>query len=161
MSIDRWMDNEMWGVCVCVCVCMCVMEWCHFIFLGSKITVDGDNSYEIKRHLLLGRKAMTNFSCSVAQSCLTFGDPIKCRTPGFPVLQYLRELAQIHVHWWCQLVTPSNHLIPLSSPSPPAFNLSQHQGLFQWAGSWQQVAKVLELQLHHQSSQWIFRVDFL
>ena len=58
-------------------------------------------------------------------------------------------------------VMPSNHLIPLSSPSPPAFNLSQHQGLFQWAGSSQQVAKILELQLHHHSFQWTSRVDCL
>ena len=50
---------------------------------------------------------------------------------------------------------------PLSSPSPPAFNLSQKQGLFQWVGSSHQVAKVLELQLQHQSFQWIVRVDFL
>ena len=50
---------------------------------------------------------------------------------------------------------------PLSSPSLPAFNLSQHQGLFQWANSLHQVAKVLELQLQHQSFQWIFRIDFL
>ena len=57
-------------------------------------------------------------------------------------------------------VIPSNHLI-LSSPSPPDFNLSQHQGLFQWLGSSHQVAKVLELQLQHQCFQWIFRVDFL
>ena len=48
---------------------------------------------------------------------------------------------------------------PLSSPSPPAFDLSQHQGLFKWVSSSQQVAKLLELQ--HQSFQWIFRIDFL
>ena len=50
---------------------------------------------------------------------------------------------------------------PLSSPSPPAFNLSQHQGLFQWVSSSHQVAKVLELQLQHQSFPWIFKVDIL
>ena len=50
---------------------------------------------------------------------------------------------------------------PLSSPSPPALSLSQHQGLFQWVSSSHQVAKLLELQLQHQSFQWIFRVDFL
>ena len=55
-----------------------------------------------------------------------------------------------------KLVMPSNHFI-LSSPSPPAFNLSQHQGLFQWVSSLHQVAKVLEFQ----SFQWIFRTDFL
>ena len=56
---------------------------------------------------------------------------------------------------WCQ---PSRSLL---SPSPPAFNLSQHQGLFQWVSSLHQVAKVLELQLQHQSFQWTFRTDFL
>ena len=61
-----------------------------FIFLDSKITADGDCSHEIKRCLLLGRKAMTNlvqFS-SVAQSCLTLCDPIDCSTPGLPVTAY-------------------------------------------------------------------------
>ena len=58
-------------------------------------------------------------------------------------------------------VMPSNHLHPLSSPSPPAFNLSQHQGLFKRVSSSHQVAKVLEFQLQHQSFQWIFRTDFL
>ena len=57
-------------------------------------------------------------------------------------------------------VMPSNHLI-LSSPSPPAFSLSQHQSLFQRVSSSHQMAKVLELQLQHQSSQWIFSTDFL
>ena len=59
------------------------------------------------------------------------------------------------------LVMPSNYLILLSSPSPPTFNLSQHQGLFQWAGSLHPVVKVLEFQLQHQSFQWVFRTDFL
>ena len=57
-------------------------------------------------------------------------------------------------------VMPSNHLI-LLSPSPPAFNLSQHQGLFKWVSSSHQVAKVLEFQLQHPSFQWIFRTDLL
>ena len=96
--------------------------------------------------------------CSVAQSCPTLWDPINCCTPGFPVLHYLLEFAKTHVHWVNDAIQPSH---PLSSPSPPAFNLSQHQGLFQWAGSSHQVAKVLELQLQHQSFWWIFRVDFL
>ena len=75
--------------------------------------------------------------------------------PASPVLQYLPEFAQIHVHWVSDAIQPS-HL--LSSPSP-ALNLSQHHGLFQWISSSHQVAKVLELQ--HQSFQWIFRLDFL
>ena len=59
-----------------------------------------------------------------------------------------------------ELVMPSNHLI-LCLPSPPAFSLSQHQGLFQWVSSSHQVAKVLEFQLQYQSFQWIFRTDLL
>ena len=58
-------------------------------------------------------------------------------------------------------VMPIQKSHPLSSPSPPALNLSQHQDLFQWVSSSHQVAKVLELQLQHQSFQWIFRTDFL
>ena len=71
-----------------------------------------------------------------------------CSTAGFPVLQHLLELAQIHVHRVGDAIQPSH---PLSSPSPPAFNLLQHQGLFQWVISLYQVAKVLEFQLQHQS----------
>ena len=70
----------------------------------------------------------------------------------------ISKFAQTHVHWVGDAIQPSH---PLWSPSPPAFNLSEHQGLFQWISSSHQVAKVLELQLQHQSSQWIFRVDFL
>ena len=92
--------------------------------------------------------------CSVAQLCLTLFDPMDCSMPGFPVLHHLPEFAQTHVYWVDVAIQPSN---PLSSPSPPALNLSQHQGLFQWLGSSHQVAKVLELHLQHQSFQWIFQ----
>ena len=67
------------------------------------------------------------------------------------------ELTQTHVHWVSDAIQPS---CPLSSPSPPAFNFSQHQGFFQWVSSLHQVAKVLELYPQHQSLQWIFRTDF-
>ena len=96
--------------------------------------------------------------CSVAQSCPALCDPMHCSTSGFPVLHHLPELAQTPVHRVSDAIQPSH---PLSSPSPPAFNLSQHQGLFQWVSSLHQVAKVLELQPQHQSFQWIFRTDFL
>ena len=95
--------------------------------------------------------------CSVDKSCLTLCEPMDCSLPTFPVHYYLPELAQTYVHWVTDAIQPSH---PLSSPSP-AFSLSQHQGLFQWVSSLHQVAKVLELQLQHQSFQWIFRVDFL
>ena len=77
-----------------------------------------------------------------------------CSTPGFPVHHQLLEFSQTHVHWVGDAIQPS---YPLSSPSPPAFNLSQHQNLFQWVSSSHQVAKGLELQLQNQSFQWIFR----
>ena len=67
-------------------------------------------------------------------------------------------LTQTHVHCIDDAIQPSH---PLSSPSPPALNLSQHQGLFKWVSFSHQVAKVLEFQLQHQSFQWMFRVDFL
>ena len=70
--------------------------------------------------------------------------------PGFPVLHYLLEFAQTHVHLVSDAIHPSH---PLSSPSPPTFNLSQHQGLFKLVSSSHQVAKVLEFQLQHQSFQ--------
>ena len=96
--------------------------------------------------------------CSVAQSCLTLCNPKDCRTPGFPVLLHPLELAETHVHWVGEAIQPS---CPVSSLSPPAFNFSQHQGLFRLACSLHQVAKVLEVRLQHQSFQWIFRARFL
>ena len=75
---------------------------------------------------------------SVVQSCLTLGDPMDCSTPGFPVHHHLPEFAQTHVHWVDDTIQPSG---PLSSPSPPAFSLSQYQGLLQWVSSLHQVAK--------------------
>ena len=97
------------------------------------------------------------FSCSV-MSCSTLCDPINCSIPGFPVLHCLPELAEIHFRWVSDAIQQSH---PLSPASSPALSPSQHQGLFQWVGSWHQVAKVLEHWLQHQSFQWIFRVDFL
>ena len=93
---------------------------------------------------------------SVVQSCLTLCNPIDCSTPGLPVYYQLPELAQTHVHWVSDAIQPS-HSQP--SPSLPGFNLSQHQGLFQFVSSLHQVAKVLEIQVHNQSFQWW--TDFL
>ena len=87
------------------------------------------------------------------QSCPTLCDPMDCSTPGFPVHHQLPQLAQTHVHWVGDAIQSFHPLSPLS---PPAFNLSQHLGLFQWVSSLYQMAKVLEFQLHHQSLQWIF-----
>ena len=71
-------------------------------------------------------------------------------TPGFPVLHYLLEFPQTHIHWIDDSIQPSH---PLSPPSPPALSLSQHQGLFERVGSLHQVATIRELQLQHQSFQ--------
>ena len=90
------------------------------------------------------------FWCSVAQSCPTLRDPMDCSTPGFPVLHYLPEFAQTHVH---PVGDASQSCHPLSPLYPPTLSLSQHQGLLQSVGSSRQVAKVVELQLQHQSFQ--------
>jgi len=86
-----------------------------------------------------------------------------CSVPGLPVYHPLPEFTQTHVHWVGDAIQPSH---PLSSPSPPTLNFSQHQGLFKWVSSSHQVAKVLEFQLQHQSFQEYsglisFRMDWL
>ena len=100
-------------------------------------------------------KTPVQFS-SVAQSCRTLCDPMDCSTPGLPVCHQLPGLAQTHV---CRVSAAIQPSYPLSSPSPPTFNLSQHQDLFQWVSSSHQVAKVFEFQLQHQSFQWTPRTD--
>ena len=242
-----------------------------FIFGGSKITADGDGSHEIKRHLLLGRKVMTNldsiwksrditlptkvhlvkamvfpvvmYGCEswtikkaerqridafelwcwgrllrvpwtarrsnqsilkeISPGCSLEGLMLKLKLQYFDHLMWkadsfektlilgkiegrrrmgwqslrwldgitdsmdmgmgrlhhqLPESTQTHVHWVGDAIQPSH---PLSSPSPPALNLSQHHGIFQSIRSSHQVAKVLEFQLQHQSFQWTPRTDFL
>ena len=101
-------------------------------------------------------KACSAQVSSVAQACPSLCDPTGRSTPGLSVHHQLPESTQTHVHWVSDAIQPSH---PLSSPSPPAFNLSQHQGLFQWVSSSHQVAKVLEFQLQHQSFQWTPRTD--
>ena len=81
---------------------------------------------------------------SVTHLCPFPCDPLDCNMPGLPVHHQLLEFTQTHVHIVSGAIQPS---CPLSSPSPPAFNLSQHQGLFQWVSASHQVAKGLEFQL--------------
>ena len=99
-----------------------------------------------------------NSVSSVAQLCLILCNPMNHSTPGLPVCHQLLESTQIHVHWVGDTIQPSQ---PLLSPSPPAFNLSQYQGLFKWVSSLHQEAKVLEFQLQHQSFQWTPRTVLL
>ena len=98
-------------------------------------------------------------SVPFSHSCPTLWRPHgPCSMPGFPVHHQLPELAQTHFHRVSDAIQPSH---PLSSPSSPTFNLSQHQGLFKWISSSHQVTKVLEFQLQHQSFQWTLRTDLL
>ena len=124
--------------------CYCLREispffgpWISFLFLFSNTAQNLKNICCIKISLLLGRKFMTNLDSG----------PMNCSMPGFLVLHYLLEFSWTHVHWVSDAIQPPH---PLSSPSP-VFNLSQHQGPLQWVGSSHQVARVLELQLQHQS----------
>ena len=97
-------------------------------------------------------------SVQFSHSVVSDSDPMDCSTPGPPVQHQLPESTQTHVHWVSDAIKPSH---PLSSPSPPAFNLSQHQGLFRWVSSSHQVANVLEFQFQHKSFKWTHRTDFL
>ena len=100
---------------------------------------------------------------SVAQSCPTLCDPMNWSTPGLAVHHQHPESTETHVHWISDTIQPVH---PLLSPSPPALNLSQHQGLFQWVSSSHQVAKVLEFQFSISPSNEhpgliSFRMDWL
>ena len=95
-------------------------------------------------HTQILEQQMAHQLSSVPQLCPTLCDPMDCSMPGFPVCHQLPEPTQTHVHCIGDAIQPSH---PLLSPSPPTFNLSQHQGLFQWISSLHQVAKVLKFQL--------------
>ena len=100
---------------------------------------------------------------SVTQSCLTLCDPMDCSTPGFPLLHHSPELAQTRVYWVGNAIPPSHSL---SFPSPPAFNLSPHKGLFYWVGLSHQVAKVWSFSFsispsNEYSGLISFRMDWL
>ena len=101
--------------------------------------------------------ASVQFS-SVAQLCPTLCDPMNRSTPGLPVHHHLPEFTQTPIHRVSDAIQPSH---PLSSPSPPAPNPSQHQSLFQWVNSLREVAKVLEFWLQHHSLQRNPRADLL
>ena len=115
-------------------------------------------SYFLPRKVKLRRGMSSVQFSSVAQSCPTLCDPMNRSTPGLPVHHQRPEFTQIHVHRVSDAIQPSH---PLSSPSPPAPNPSQHQSLFQWVNSSHEVAKVLELQLQHHSLQRNPRANLL
>ena len=134
------------------------------------ISIDIDKGQEFHGYwcLYTGRKPweredmfpVIQFSSVQLLSCvwLILRDPMNHSTPGLPVYHQLPEFTQTHVHWVGNAIQPRH---PLSSPSPPTFNLSQHQGVFQWVSSSYQVAKILEFQLQHQSFQWTPRTYLL
>ena len=112
--------------------------------------------------MLEGRVFRVHFS-SITQSCPTLCNPMDCSIPGSLVHHQLPELAQTHVHWVGDAIKPS---YPLSSPSPPAFSLSWHQGLFQWVSSSPkyQVARVFSFSIspsNEYSGLIYFRIDWL
>ena len=109
------------------------------------------------RVLEWGAMSLGQFS-SVAQSCPTLCDPMNHSTPGLPVHHQLPEFTQTQVHQVSDAIQPSH---PLSSPSPPAPNPSQHQSIFQWVNSSHEVAKVLECQRWYHPFQWNPRADLL
>ena len=132
-------------------------EWLHFPFLSILIRLDHWQHWTFQWES--SRKMIPSFSStSVTQLCLTLWDTMNRSTTGLPVHHQLPEFAQTHVHWVSDAIQPSH---PLSFPSPPAPNPSQHQGLFQWVSSSHEVAKVLEFQLQHQYFQWTPRTDLL
>ena len=121
--------------------------------LPSLYTLNQSNAYSHPTQITWHNSVQ--FS-SFVQSCLTLCNPMNHSTPGLAVHHHLPESTQTHVHW-VDDATQASH--PLSSPFPPALNLSQHQGLFRWVSSSHQVAKVLQFQLQHQSYQWTTRTD--
>ena len=137
-------------VCVCVCVCVCVSSW-FTQFTGD---LEVNFTKEVKFTLLSMNQnleiwlvlAIVQFS-SIAQSCLILCNPMNRSMPGLPVDHQLLEFTKTHVHRVGDAIQPFH---PLSSPSPPAPNPSQHQGLFQWVNSSHKVGNVLEFQPQHQ-----------
>ena len=119
---------------------------CHFLLQESSRPWDRTWVFCVScigRWILYHCATSVQFS-SLAQSCPTLCDPMDCSMLGVPVCHQLPEFTQSHVHWVSDAIQPSH---PLSSPSSPTFNHSQHQGLFKWESSSHQVAKVLEFQL--------------
>ena len=137
-----------------------ILEWIATELGSHSLLESTKNDSKFKTRTYGQAPSQIPYSCfplsSVAQSLPTLCKPKDFNMPDFPVHRQLPEFAHTHVHRVGDAIQPSL----LLSPSPPALNLSQHQGLFQWVSSSHQVAKTLEFQLQHQSFQWIFRTDF-
>ena len=139
------------GVSPGVTIISCLLFISRAVFLW----VAGDNSMTVQSVQF----SLSGMSDSLQPHGLQHSRlPWNCSMPGLPVRHQLPESTQTHVHWDGDAIQPSH---PLFSPSPPTYDLSQHQGLFKWVSSSHQVAKALVFQLQHQFFQWIFRIDFL
>ena len=143
-----------------ICVLSNIYKEKHIIFTGKMIILElllVSDKFVVKLIFAKDLSFLCTdlFSHSVLFNSVTPWTEARQASLSFTIS---RRLLRTHVHWVCGAIQPSR---PLSSPSPPAFSLSQHQGLFQWVSSLYQVAKVLELQFQHQSFQWIFRTHFL
>ena len=122
-----------------------------FLSIGSSLQIFSQGCSQVIRAASVSlSRILCVCCCSITKLCWGVCDPMDYSIPGFLVLQYLQELAQTHGHRVGHAIQQSH---PLSSLSPPAFSLSQHQGLFQGVSSSHQVAKALEFQLQHQSFQ--------
>ena len=136
------------------------IRWSYNTLICSKS--QGNNYSQRYDHRRKTKHLSLQFS-AVAQSCPILCDPMDCSTLGLPVHHQLPEFTQTHVHWVGDTIQPS---YPLSSPSLPAFNLPQHQGLFQWVSSLHQVARVLSFSFsispsNEYSGLISFRMDWL
>ena len=125
---------------------------------NTQSTGSDTRSQDVKCHCLIFTLLSSVHFSSVAQLCPILCDAMNYSMPGLPVHHQLLEFTQTHVHWVGDTIQPSH---PLSSPSPPALNPSQHQGLFQWVSFLHLVTKVLEFQLQHQAFQRTPRTDLL
>ena len=133
---------------------------CHFLLQGIFLTQGLNPCLLCLLHWQAGSLPLAppgkpvysvQFSSVQLLSRVRLCDPMNRSMPGLPVHHQLPEFTQTHAHQVGDAIQPSH---PLSSPSSPTFNLSQHQGLFQWVSSSHEVAKVLKFQLQHQSFQW-------
>ena len=146
-----WFEFEMPR---CRGIFVCFLVWCSLSFLNLWFDINLGKFVVIVvsnisfRFLVFPLYLCNTFSVRFSQSCPTPCDPMNCSTPGFPVHHPLLEFTQTHVHRVGDAIQPSH---PLLSPFPPAFNLSQHQGLL-WSRKWQPTPVFLPGKLHKQRS---------
>ena len=162
----EWSQKEKKKYYILIHICGIYKKWCRWSSLQSRNKRHRHREQVYGHHGQKGGVGWTGglgltFIHSVQSvqllSHVQLCKPMNCSMPGFPVYHQFLELAQTHAHRVGDVIQPSHLLLFPSS----TFNLSQHQGHFQWVSSLHQVARVLGFQLQLQSFQWIFRTDFL